>query len=100
MFTVLGHGKLAVNAIYPTQFLFERAYGNYLGLCRLGLFVSQELKLELAQVTCYVGIAVRADSGVAKSRLTGLATALRATLQNLDVDLQATAIGGDHAHAK
>jgi hypothetical protein len=48
--------ELNVNAFYATQYAFERAYGNYLGLCRLGRFVAHELKLRLACVTCFTGI--------------------------------------------
>jgi len=51
--------RLNVNAFYATQYAFERAYGNYLGLCRLGRFVAHELKLELARVTCFTGIMLR-----------------------------------------
>jgi thymidylate synthase len=47
---------LAVNAFYATQYLFERAYGNYLGLYYLGQFVAHELDLELVQMNCMVGI--------------------------------------------
>ena len=31
---------LAVTGFYATQYIFERAYGNYLGLCRLGRFMA------------------------------------------------------------
>ena len=47
---------MAVNGFYAMQYLFERAYGNYLGLCRLGHFVAHELGLELVQMNCMVGI--------------------------------------------
>jgi hypothetical protein len=47
---------MAVNGFYAMQYLFERAYGNYLGLCRLGNFVAHELGLELVQMNCMVGI--------------------------------------------
>lgn len=50
-------GELSVNAFYATQYMGERAYGNYLGLCRLGQFAAHEMKLKLARVTCYAGIA-------------------------------------------
>ena len=47
------HGQeLEVVAYYPMQFLVERAYGNYLGLYHLGLFMAQEMKLTLKAVTC------------------------------------------------
>lgn len=48
---------LCVNAFYATQYLVERAYGNYVGLCRLGRFVSHEMGLRLTRVTCFTGIA-------------------------------------------
>jgi hypothetical protein len=53
------HGKdeLAVNGFYATQFIFQKAYGNYLGLYNLGQFVAHELGLRLTQVTCFTGIA-------------------------------------------
>jgi hypothetical protein len=58
-FTVYGdQRRLAVNGFYATQYLFERAYGNYLGLCRLGEFVAHELNLEFAEMNCTVGIGI------------------------------------------
>ena len=51
--------NLNVNAFYATQYAFERAYGNYLGLCRLGQFVAHELGLTLSRVTCFTGIMLR-----------------------------------------
>jgi hypothetical protein len=50
-------GALNVNAFYATQYLVERAYGNYLGLCRLGRFVAHSLEMPLGRFTCLVGIA-------------------------------------------
>jgi len=52
-------GGLHVNAFYATQYMIERAYGNYLGLCRLGQFVAREMAIPLARLTCLVGIAER-----------------------------------------
>lgn len=48
---------LSVNAFYATQYMVEKAYGNYVGLCHLGRFVAHELEIPLARVTCYAGIA-------------------------------------------
>lgn len=45
---------LAVNAYYPTQYVFDRGYGNYLGLCHLGIFMAHELGLRFSQLNCYV----------------------------------------------
>lgn len=57
---------LSVNAFYATQYMFERAYGNYLGLSRLGQFVAHEMGLTLDRVTCYSGIA---QCDIAKGKL-------------------------------
>ncbi|MDE0302672.1 MAG: thymidylate synthase [Gammaproteobacteria bacterium] len=48
---------LSVNAFYAIQYMFSKAYGNYLGLCHLGRFVAHELGLNLTRVTCHVGLA-------------------------------------------
>jgi len=48
-------GRLAINAYYPTQYIFDRGYGNYLGLCHLGQFLAHESNLEFVQLNCYVG---------------------------------------------
>ena len=48
---------LCVNAFYAVQYMVERAYGNYVGLCRLGSFVARELEIPLARMTCVSGIA-------------------------------------------
>ena len=55
-FVPCGKCGMAVNGFYAMQYLFERAYGNYLGLCRLGNFVAHELGLELVQMNCMIGI--------------------------------------------
>jgi hypothetical protein len=47
---------LTVCGFYATQYLVERAYGNYLGLARLGQFVAHELGCELHRVTCMAGL--------------------------------------------
>jgi hypothetical protein len=49
-------GQLELNAFYATQQLFEKGYGNYLGLARLGLFVANQSGLNLSRVTCFVGV--------------------------------------------
>jgi hypothetical protein len=48
---------LAVNAFYATQYVFDKAYGNYLGLARLGAFMAHELNLPLARLNVTVGVA-------------------------------------------
>lgn len=67
-FAPSANGGLSVNAFYATHYMVERAYGNYLGLCRLGQFVAHELGLKLERVTCYAGIAQR-ETTVSKTQL-------------------------------
>lgn len=62
-------GGLCLNAFYASQYIVERAYGNYVGLCRLGRFVAHELDLPLVRMTCFTGIAER---DVGKSKLASL----------------------------
>src|SRR5207302_7100954 len=54
-FAPTDHG-LCVNGFYATQYMVERAYGNYLGLCRLGRFMAHELGQKLVRMTCFTGI--------------------------------------------
>ena len=51
-FAPQGSDGLTVTGFYATQYIFERAYGNYLGLCRLGRFMAQEMGRQLTRVTC------------------------------------------------
>ena len=49
--------SLNVNAFYAGQYIMQKAYGNYVGLCNLGRFVASETGKKLARVTCYIGLA-------------------------------------------
>ncbi len=68
-FAPYGKNELAVNGFYATQYIFQKAYGNYLGLYNLGRFMAHELGLELRQITCFTGIA---ELGISKARLASL----------------------------
>lgn len=48
---------LTLNAFYATQQLLNKAYGNYLGLCRLGNFMAHEMGLTVSRMNCFVGVA-------------------------------------------
>lgn len=61
VFAPFGDHELAITGFYATQHLFERAYGNYLGLCNLGRFIAHELDLRLTQMTCVAGVAKIGD---------------------------------------
>ena len=55
-FVPMEHNLLNVVGFYPTEYIYDRGYGNYLGLCRLGQFMAKEMGLTLAQMTCFVGV--------------------------------------------
>lgn len=48
---------LVLNAFYATQYIFEKAYGNYLGLAHLGRFMAHELDMDFARLNVTVGVA-------------------------------------------
>ncbi|PDT64530.1 thymidylate synthase [Bradyrhizobium ottawaense] len=48
---------LVANAFYATQYVFDKAYGNYLGLARLGAFMAHEMQLPLVRLNVTVGVA-------------------------------------------
>jgi hypothetical protein len=74
-----GAGGLEITGLYVTQHLYAKAYGNYLGLARVGRFVAHELGLELRRLTC-VSLIARLDDGVAKGSVSDLRLALQAAL--------------------
>jgi len=48
---------LVINAFYATQQIFDKAYGNYLGLAQLGAFMAHEMDMPLARLNVMVGVA-------------------------------------------
>lgn len=60
-FALIGDTDLHVNGFYATEYLFDKAYGNYLGLRDIGTFVAKELDRTLTRVTCTAGIALLGD---------------------------------------
>lgn len=51
---------LQVTGVYTTQYVFDRGFGNYLGVFNLGLFMAHEMNLSLTKVTT---ITMRAELG-------------------------------------
>jgi hypothetical protein len=45
-------GGVSVTGYYPTQYIFDRAYGNYVGLSHLGYYVAREMNKTLVRVNC------------------------------------------------
>ena len=49
-------GGLILNSFYAIQYLYQRAYGNWLGLINLGKFVAKETHMELERLNCFIGV--------------------------------------------
>ena len=71
---------LVTNAFYATQQIFDRAYGNYLGLVQLGAFMAQEMGMSLARLNVMVGVAKLERIKKSDADLGPLAAAARALL--------------------
>jgi hypothetical protein len=54
--TDIENESLELSAFYATQQLYVRAYGNWLGLCRLGAFIAQQSGLKLTRFTCFANV--------------------------------------------
>ena len=48
---------LEVTAFFGSQFFFDRAYGNFVGLCDLGRFMASQLGFRFAGITSVAGVA-------------------------------------------
>jgi hypothetical protein len=75
MFSVTDQQRLAVTGVYARQYIDDRGYGNYLGLCWLGRFMAHEMGLALEKVCC---IATSGGLGGTKARGRKLVTRCRA----------------------
>jgi thymidylate synthase len=79
----LPDGKnLTVSGVYGVQYIFDRAYGNYLGLCSLGQFMAHEMGLRLTSVQCVTTIAELGD--IKKSDLGALKEHLSSAVEAAD----------------
>lgn len=56
-FAPVGDDGFAVTGYYAMQYIFDRAYGNYLGLSRLGHFIAAQLDKRLVRMTCVAATA-------------------------------------------
>jgi hypothetical protein len=76
----LERDTLCLAALYRNQHFIDRAYGNYLGLARLGGFIANEAGVELGEIVC---LATHADlqlGDYGKGRIQALASAARAAI--------------------
>lgn len=49
------HG-LVLNSFYAMQYLYQRGYGNWLGLINLAKFVAKESGLTIERFNCFIGV--------------------------------------------
>ncbi|MCW9708845.1 hypothetical protein [Fodinibius salsisoli] len=49
-----GKDGLGITGFYAKQLILKKAYGNYLGLCRLGYFLARELNMDFVQMNCVI----------------------------------------------
>ena len=75
--------QLAVNAYYPTQYIMDRAYGNYLGLCHLGQFMAWDMGLNFVRLNCFIGLPELGNKWT-KGELEPLSALVRARLPKPD----------------
>ena len=73
---------LIMNSFYATQQIFDKAYGNYLGLARLGAFMAHEMGIPLAQINVMVGIAKLERIAKRDSDLVPVVAAANALVRN------------------
>jgi len=76
-----GSEGMTVTAFYANQYLLEKAYGNYLGLYRLGKFMAGEMGLNLRGATC---IATNLSLSHGKQECRPLLDKLKKVLHNVN----------------
>jgi hypothetical protein len=72
--TPIDGNELSITGLYATQTMFERAYGNYIGLCDLGRFFAHYWGLQLSRVTCVSSVAQLDTDNIGKRDARELAT--------------------------
>lgn len=85
-FARVGQHGLSVTGFYAMQYLLDRAYGNYLGLCRLGRFMAKQMGLQFEKLICIASVAQRGKG--TKSQLEPFSRDLAAVLANTESDDQ------------
>ena len=75
--TPIQSDELAITGFYATQTMFERAYGNYVGLCDLGRFFAHYWNMQLTRVTCVASVAQLDTANISKTDARALATAVK-----------------------
>lgn len=78
-----GKDGLSVVAFYANQTLAEKAYGNYLGLYRLGRFMAKEMNIQMREVVC-IASALKLSDSLTKTCCDPIVTAVEAVLNHAD----------------
>ena len=78
-----GKDGMTVVAFYATQLLMEKAYGNYLGLYRLGRFMAEQMGLKLKDVIC-----IASDLKLNRERVKGVCEPLVCALNKELMDAE------------
>lgn len=78
-FYVTEENGLVLNSFYALQHLYEKAYGNWLGLVNLGKFVADELGISFERFNCFISIE-KLDSLSKKEAKKLFDTATKATI--------------------
>jgi hypothetical protein len=79
-FTFSESEGLILNGFYATQQIVRKAYGNYLGLSRLGAFMAHEMHLRFERLNVFVGVA-QADTSKGDPAMQTLMTVVNHELQ-------------------
>lgn len=88
-FTPIDGESLAITGFYATQFHFEKAYGNYLGLCWLGRFMAAQLQLRLVRMTCMATQVVIGALSKQEARALLARTVVPATVEDEEIEPRA-----------
>lgn len=69
-FTPLNAGKgLGITGYYGHEYIVDKAYGNYLGLAKLGEFMAREMGLNLEQISVVASVASLGSTKISKAQL-------------------------------
>jgi hypothetical protein len=83
-FVPVHDGTLIMNAFYATQQILRKGYGNYLGLCRLGAFMANQMHLNFSRLNIFVGVAQMDTVGKSDPGLRRLAEEIGALINAAD----------------
>jgi hypothetical protein len=86
-------GGLVMNAFYATQQIVRKAYGNFLGLCRLGHFVAGQSGLVFERMNAFVGSEKLGSITKKDAALAPVIAAARSALANAAIPTAATGGG-------